>query len=91
MGNLMPPTPNRLTPKISLYSDCKTAEVYMGIDPNGRFILYADWKEKVMGDYLEGYLAALDDVLTEIAVENPDSVNAVRYLIRHMANDCTSE
>ena len=45
----------------------------------------------VMGDYLEGYLAALDDVLTEIAVENPDSVNAVRYLIRHMANDCTSE
>ena len=48
-------------------------------------------KGKIMGDYLEGYLAALDDVLTEIAVENPDSVNAVRYLIRHMIDDCVSE
>ena len=45
----------------------------------------------VVNDYLEGYLAALDDVLTEIAVENPDSVNAVRYLIRHMIDDCGSE
>ena len=45
----------------------------------------------VVNDYLEGYLAALDDVLTEIAVENPDSVNAVRHLIRHMIDDCVSE
>jgi hypothetical protein len=44
-----------------------------------------------MGDYLEGYVQALDDVLTEIAVDNPDNVNAVRYLIRHMIDDCVSE
>ena len=91
MGNLMPPTPNRLTPKISLYSDCKTAEVYMGIDPNGRFILYADWKEKVMGDYLEGYLQALKNVLDDIEVEKCDTVSDVRRMIRHMIDDCGSE
>jgi len=44
-----------------------------------------------MGDYLEGYLAALDDVLAEIVIENPDSVNAVRHLIRHMIDDTGSE
>ena len=44
-----------------------------------------------MGDYLEGYVAALEDVLTEIVIENPDSVNAVRYLIRHMIDDSGSE
>jgi hypothetical protein len=45
----------------------------------------------MMSDYLEGYLAALDDVLNEMPLENPDSVNAVRYLIRHMIDDVSSE
>jgi hypothetical protein len=45
----------------------------------------------VMGDYLEGYLAALDDVLNEIVEQHPESLNAVHYLIRHMIDDCGSE
>ena len=53
MGNLMPPTPNRLTPKISLYSDCKTAGVYMGIDPNGRFVLYGEERKKTLDACIE--------------------------------------
>ena len=44
-----------------------------------------------MGDYLEGYVAALEDLLTEIAMDPLASVNAVRYLIRHMIDDCNSE
>ena len=44
-----------------------------------------------MNDYLEGYLAALDDVLNEISVESPETLKIVLPLIRHMANDCTSE
>jgi hypothetical protein len=45
----------------------------------------------VVSDYIDGYLDALHGVMTEIEVEQPDSVNGVRYLIRHMIDDCGSE
>jgi hypothetical protein len=45
--------PNRLTPKISLHSDCKTAQVYMGIDPDGRFVLYGEERKKTLDACIE--------------------------------------
>ena len=45
----------------------------------------------VVNDYLEGYLAALDDVLNEISVESPETLKIVLPLIRHMIDDCVSE
>ena len=45
----------------------------------------------VMGDYLEGYVQALRNVLDDIEVEKCDTVSDVRRLIRHMIDDTGSE
>ena len=45
----------------------------------------------VVSDYIDAYLDALHVVLTEIAVEKPDSVDAVCHLIWHMIDDTDSE
>jgi len=44
-----------------------------------------------MGDYLEGYVQALTNVLDDIEVEKCETVSEVRRLIRHMIDDTGSE
>jgi hypothetical protein len=69
---------------------------------NGNWVRYEDHfafaeakeqavSDALMGDYLEGYLAALDDVLNEIVEQHPESLNAVRFMVRHMIDDVSSE
>jgi len=45
----------------------------------------------VMGDYLEGYVQALTNVLDDIDVEKCETVADVRRLIRQMLDDTDSE
>ena len=45
----------------------------------------------VMGDYLEGYVQALTNVLHDIEVEKCETVSDVRRMIRAMIDDCGSE
>jgi len=45
----------------------------------------------VVGDYLEGYVQALTNVLDDIDVEKCETVADVRRLIRQMLDDTDSE
>jgi hypothetical protein len=45
----------------------------------------------VMGDYLEGYVQALTNVLDDIDVEKCETVSDVRRMIRQMLDDTDSE
>jgi len=45
----------------------------------------------IMGDYLEGYVQALTNVLDDIEVEKCETVADVRRLIRQMLDDTDSE
>ena len=45
----------------------------------------------VMGDYLEGYVQALKNVLDDIEVEKCETVADVRRMIRQMLDDTDSE
>jgi hypothetical protein len=45
----------------------------------------------VMGDYLEGYVQALTNVLDDIEVEKCETVADVRRIIRQMLDDTDSE
>ena len=44
-----------------------------------------------MGDYLEGYVQALTNVLDDIEVEKCEAVADVRRMIRQMLDDTDSE
>jgi len=44
-----------------------------------------------MGDYLEGYVDALTNVLNDIEVEGCETVSDVRRMIRAMMGDTESE
>jgi hypothetical protein len=45
----------------------------------------------VMGDYLEGYVQTLTNVLDDIEVEKCETVADVRRMIRQMLDDTDSE
>jgi hypothetical protein len=45
----------------------------------------------VMGDYLEGYVRALKNVLDDIEVEKCETVSDVRRMIWQMIDDTGSE
>jgi len=45
----------------------------------------------IMGDYLEGYVQALTNVLDDIEVEKCETVADVRRMIRAMIADTDSE
>jgi len=45
----------------------------------------------IMGDYLEGYVQALTNVLDDIEVEKCETVSDVRRMIRQMIDDEGSE
>ena len=44
-----------------------------------------------MGDYLDGYVRALTNVLDDIEVEKCETVSDVRRMIRQMIDDTGSE
>ena len=44
-----------------------------------------------MGDYLDGYVQALKNVLDDIEVEKCDTVSDIRRMIRQMIDDTDSE
>jgi len=59
---------------------------------NGTWVRYEDHVAALlMGDYLEGYVQALTNVLDDIEFEKCETVADVRRMIRHMIDDCGSE